>query len=111
MSNTSISNSANGIIDIIAAVDRGEALLDFEQANIDVVDAVRSTGKGGKVVLELSYIHDAQADAMRVSVNVKKTMPQKKSKASLFFVTPEGRLSRMDSRQPSMFIEKGTINV
>lgn len=107
MSNTSISKSTNGIFDIVSAVDRGEALLDWEQANIDVVDAVRQTGKTGKVTLEMAYTFDAQADAMRVSCNVKKTMPQKKTKASLFFITPEGHLSRMDNRQPSMFIEKG----
>lgn len=103
-SNVSISNEKEGVLGVLANVDRGELLLDYEQAMRDVLDAVIEQQKSGKVTLEIALAYDSSTDAMRVSGVVKKTMPQRKSKQSLFFITPEGNLSRMDTRQKDMFI-------
>lgn len=106
MGNISVSNTPNGIIDIISAVERGELLLDYEQAMREVVDAAIAQQKQGKVTLEITFVPDPSTGAMRVSGAVKKVLPQKKSKASLFFITPEGNLSRMDTRQRDMFVKE-----
>lgn len=110
MGNTSISKTPDGVLDIIRAVDRGEGILDLEEACVDVVDAVRATGKAGKVTVEMTFNYDSNTDAMRVGMAVKKSMPQKKRKESLFFITPEGNLTRMDHRQRDMFIEGKEVN-
>ncbi len=104
MSNISVSKTPNGIFDVISAIDRGEALLNVEQACMEVVDAVRTLGKSGKVTIELGFVYDSQADAMRVTSTVKKKMPEAQARASLFFMTPEGHLTKMDNRQRDMFI-------
>lgn len=112
MGNISISNEPEGIVAVIKAVDRGELLLDMEQAFRDVVDAVIEQQKSGKVTLDIAFQYDTSTEAMRVSGTVKKTMPQKKSKQSMFFISPDGTLSRMDHRQRDMFIapKEGVIS-
>lgn len=110
MGNTSISQTPGGVLDVIRAIDKGEGILDLEENCVEVVDAVRATGKSGKVTVEITFNYDDKTDAMRVGMAVKKSLPQKKRKESLFFITPEGNLTRMDHRQPNMFIE-GKDNV
>lgn len=106
MGNTSISQSPDGIFDIIRQIDRGEAVNDLEAAAMEVVDAVIATQKSGKITIEIGFAYDTSTEAMKVTTNVKKSLPQKKSKAKLFFITPEGNLSVMDSRQTQMFIDQ-----
>ena len=110
MGNTAI--STGGLLhDVLPAIDRGEVVLDLEQACMDVVEAVRSTQKAGEVTLDIAFSFDPSTDAMKVAGVVKKTLPQKRGKASLFFITPEGRLTRMDTRQKEMFIDAKTGEV
>lgn len=102
-SNISAIASNGGIVDLIQSIERGEFLLDLEEACSDVVDKVQDTGKPGEVVIKIRFGLDASTDTMRVSGNVVKKLPQKPTKASIFFITPEGNLSRLNTKQTDMF--------
>lgn len=94
-----------GIFEVFKAIDRGDFVLELEEKSRELVEAIRATGKGGKLSIELELAPDKDGGLVKVFGSVKAKTPKPKPKAAYFFMTPEGNLSRMDTRQRSMFPE------
>lgn len=94
-----------GVFDMLAAIDRGDFVLDFEAAVKSVVESVVQEQRKGSVSIGLDIDYDSELGAVKVSAQLKTKLPKRPVKASLFFVTPEGNLTRYDSRQRDMFPE------
>lgn len=65
--------------------------------------------KKSKVIIEITLDPDEKTECMRVSGKVKVNLPQAPEKAALFFVTPDGKLTRQDYRQPRIFAREDTV--
>ncbi len=102
MSNISVM-ARGSALDLISNIKNGNIVLEMEDGLTAAAQAAMETGKKTKVIIEISLDHDQKVDAMRVSAKVKTKLPEKAEQSSLFFVTPEGKLSRYDTRQPRMF--------
>lgn len=96
-------NAQGDSFDVIRVIDRGGLELKLGDAMAEASQASVRTGKKSKVVITLTFDPDEKTDAMRVSGGVKTTLPPEPEKAALFFVTPEGKLTRQDFRQPRIF--------
>lgn len=108
--NTTVSDSPNGIFDIISGIDRGELVFDLEDAFKAVVDAAREQQSSGEVTIKFRVKYDKSTDAMLIGGKVSKKLPEKRSKDSIFFFNPEGNLTRLSydrQNQQDMFISKG----
>lgn len=92
------------LFDLFSTLDGGFFLPNAEQAIQDVVSEVGLRQKSGKVTIELDIDWNHKADAIFIFTSVKSKMPPKPKKAALFFMTPDGKLSRQDLRQPDMFV-------
>lgn len=90
-------------IDMLAQIGRGATLADIEDGAKECALSAQETGKKSKLIIELTFDPDSKTDAMRVSSKVKTRLPEQPQKAALFFVTPEGKLTRQDPRQVQMF--------
>lgn len=102
-SNVTVS-ADGGFIEMLKNIAQGDVIFDVEDALKAVTEAAIDTGGKGSVSLTLSLEPDPKTGTMRVSADVKSKIPKKPSRISLFFVTPEGELSRQDPRQRDMFV-------
>lgn len=102
MSNTSVLKRET-VWDMLNTIERGEFVLDIEQACQGVVQSVQETGKQGSITLTITFRPDAQLGAIRVGGKLAVRAPQKAVREALFFPTPEGNLSRYDAKQRDMF--------
>lgn len=101
--NVAVTEPSTGVFGIIQAVDRGELVLEMEEQLKNLIDAIRATGRKGKLSLELCVTPDKKADVVKVSGIVKTKMPQLEPRESIFFMSLEGKLTRHDTRQAEMF--------
>lgn len=99
------------IFDTLAAIDRGGLVHELTDGVREAVLASVDTLKKSTVTLEIVFDPDSKTEAMRVSARVKVKTPSPPPRASLFFPTPDGNLSRMDIRQREMFPEAGSREV
>lgn len=102
-SNITSIDSPGGIIDVLKSMDRGNTIFDLEDALTEVVNGVTTHKTSGEVTLTLSIKIDPQTDAIKVIPDVKMKKPKRPKRGSLFFPTPEGRLSRANPNQSDMF--------
>lgn len=68
---------------------------------LDLVAAVDSTGKAGKITLTISIKKSTKA-AMAVVGDIKMSKPTEAPDATLMFATPEGNLLTEDPRQQKL---------
>lgn len=99
--------NVNHLIDLFKSINRGEFVLDIQDGMRDCVNGTVNTQKTSKLTIEISIAMDKQTDAVRVIGKVKTKIPELDPRASLFFVSPEGNLTRIDHKQPHMFPEQG----
>lgn len=82
----------------------GGAEADVSAALAELVQAVRETGRGGSLLLELKLKPVTANDGAQLIVEdvirVKKPMPQRGN--TVLFTTPENVLQRKDPRQPEL---------
>lgn len=78
---------------------RGEVLSDLADAVREVTEAVRATGKGGKISFTLKIRQAAKSGAMVVEDEVKTTLPKSEAEGSIFFADDAGNLLREDPNQ------------
>jgi hypothetical protein len=102
-SNVSVTEAGEGVFGLIKEVDRGELVIEMEEQLKNLIDAIRATGRKGKISLELCVTPDKKADVVKVSGVVKTKMPSFEPKESIFFMSVEGNLTRHDTRQAEMF--------
>lgn len=81
---------------------RGEVLSDLAEGLRDVTDAVRETGKGGKLILEIKIRPAAKGGAMVVEDVVKTSLPKTEAEGSIFFADSDGNLLREDPNQKTL---------
>ena len=102
-SNISLMNDGKStVLGMLSEIDRGNIVLDMEEACKEVVLACAETMKRGMVKVAISFDPDPKTGAMRVVAKVDKTTPAKPRKASLFFPMPDGTLTRSDPSQREM---------
>lgn len=99
--------SRGDVFDTLSAIDRGGLTHDVEDALREAVMASVALGKKSRITIELVIDPDTKTDSVRVSGKVSKKLPDAPTKASIFFPTPEGNLTRVN---PSQLMLRGTEN-
>jgi len=85
----------------LASIDKGAALAELSASLTEVVQAVRATGKRGELAYKLVIQPVPNTDGAQVicADELKVKIPKPDRKATLFFTTEEGGLSRKDPHQ------------
>lgn len=94
-------SKARPFIDTLRDIEAGGLLDELSEAQFQLIDAIRLSGKSGKLVIELNYKPDGRGQ-MTIKADVKVKEPELSRGTSLFFLTPEGNLSRRDPRQQDL---------
>ncbi|WP_207815485.1 hypothetical protein [Pseudomonas sp. 50_B] len=94
-------SKARPFIDTLRDIEAGGLLDELSEAQFGLIDAIRLSGKGGKLVIELTYKPDGRGQ-MNIKADVKVKEPTLSRGTSLFFLTPEGNLTRRDPRQQDL---------
>lgn len=71
----------------------------------ELVAAVDSTGKGGKITMTIAVKKSTKA-AMAVTADIKLSKPMEAPDATLMFATPEGNLLTEDPRQSKLELKQ-----
>lgn len=85
-------------IDTLRDIEAGGLLDELSETQHSLIDAIRLTGKGGELTIKLAYKPDGNGQ-MTIKADVKAKEPALSRGTSLFFLTPEGNLTRRDPRQ------------
>lgn len=104
---TQVDTLISKTFETLSKISDGDLMYDLSLRLQECVKAAQNTGK--KCTLNLAILIDPDTKAagvFRVSGAIKLKLPPEPTKASLFFPTPEGNLSRNDWRQREMFDER-----
>ena len=93
--------SKRPFIDTFREIEVGGLLDELTDVQHELIDAIRLTGKGGELTIKLAYKPDGSGQ-MTIKADVKSKAPALSRGTSLFFLTPEGNLTRRDPRQQEM---------
>lgn len=74
----------------------------------ELVAAVDSTGKAGKITLTIAVKKSTKA-AMAVTADIKISKPMEAPDATLMFATPEGNLLTEDPRQQKLALKQVSV--
>ncbi len=88
-------------LDTLRDVESGGLLDELTDAQHSLIDAIRLTNKVGELTIKLTYKPEG-AGQMTIKADVKTKEPVLARGTSLFFLTPEGNLSRRDPRQQEL---------
>ena len=88
-------------IDTLRDIEAGGLLDELSETQHNLIDAIRLTGKGGELTIKLAYKPDGSGQ-MTIKADVKAKEPALSRGTSLFFLTPEGNLTRRDPRQQDL---------
>jgi len=88
-------------IDTLRDIEAGGLLDELSEPQHSLIDAIRLTGKGGELTIKLAYKPDGNGQ-MTIKADVKAKEPALSRGTSLFFLTPEGNLTRRDPRQQDL---------
>lgn len=88
-------------IDTMRDIEAGCLLDELSETQHSLIDAIRLTGKGGELTIKLAYKPDGNGQ-MTIKADVKAKEPALSRGTSLFFLTPEGNLTRRDPRQQDL---------
>lgn len=88
-------------IDTLRDIEAGGLLDELSETQHSLIDAIRLTGKGGELTIKLAYKPDGNGQ-MTIKADVKAKEPALSRGMSLFFLTPEGNLTRRDPRQQDL---------
>ncbi len=88
-------------IDTLRDIEAGGLLDELSETQHRLIDAIRLTGKGGELTIKLAYKPDGNGQ-MTIKADVKAKEPALSRGTSLFFLTPEGNLTRRDPRQQDL---------
>lgn len=88
-------------IDTLRDIEAGGPLDELSETQHRLIDAIRLTGKGGELTIKLAYKPDGNGQ-MTIKADVKTKEPALSRGTSLFFLTPEGNLTRRDPRQQDL---------
>jgi len=88
-------------IDTLRDIEAGGLLDELSETQHSLIDAIRLTGKAGELTIKLAYKPDGNGQ-MTIKADVKAKEPAISRGTSLFFLTPEGNLTRRDPRQQDL---------
>ena len=88
-------------IDTLRDIEAGGLLDELSETQHSLIDAIRLTGKGGELTIKLAYKPDGNGQ-ITIKADVKAKEPALSRGTSLFFLTPEGNLTRRDPRQQDL---------
>lgn len=94
-------SKARPFIDTLRDLEAGALLDELTEAQHKLVDAIRLAGKGGELVIKLGYKPDGRGQ-MNIKSEIRVNEPKLSRGTSLFFLTPEGNLTRRDPRQQDL---------
>lgn len=92
-------------IDTFIEMRNGGAAIEMQESLEKVIQAVRDTGKTGKITLALTVkpaTKGDDVDMVFLQDTIKAECPKPNKKETVFFVGPDNSLSRQDQRQLSM---------
>lgn len=92
-------------MDTLGVLRRGRFVEDLQSELRSVVDAVRSTGKAGKLTVELTVKPAGRGDDVTLTVadRISTRMPAPDVGETILYATADGALSRRDPRQYDAF--------
>lgn len=93
--------SKRPFIDTLRDVEGGGLLDELTDVQHALIDAIRLTNNGGELTIKLTYKPEG-AGQMTIKADVKSKEPVLARGTSLFFLTPEGNISRRDPRQQNL---------
>jgi hypothetical protein len=88
-------------MDTLRDLESGGLLDELSDSQHRLIDAIRLAGKGGELVIKLAYKPDGRGQ-MNIKADIKVNEPKMSRGTSLFFLTPEGNLTRRDPRQQDL---------
>ncbi|QLG93305.1 hypothetical protein HZF02_15625 [Pseudomonas yamanorum] len=94
-------SKARPFIDTLRDIEAGGLLDELSETQHSLIDAIRLTGKGGELTIRFIYKPDGNGQ-MTIKADVKSKEPALSRGTSLFFLTPEGNLTRRDPRQQDL---------
>jgi hypothetical protein len=94
-------SKARPFFETLRDIEAGALLDELSEHQHRLVDAIRLAGKGGELVIKLAYKPDGRGQ-MNIKAEVKVNEPKMSRGTSLFFLTPEGNLTRRDPRQQDL---------
>ena len=90
-------------VDTLRDLRGGEVIEQLDEQLQQLVQAVQSTDAGGQLTVTIAITPTkGVADAVTVKDTVKLKKPEIKSSGTLMFPTPEGNLSRKNTRQDDL---------
>lgn len=97
--------AARPITDTLRYLQGGTFMDEASEQLAELVSAVNSTGKGGKITLEIS-VKKMSKGACGVIGKIKLSKPLEAPDATLMFPTPEGNLLTEDPRQSKLELKQ-----
>lgn len=91
------------VFDVFQVIDRGGLTVKMEDHIAEAAEVASRSGKKSKVIITLTFDPDEKTESIRVSGNSKTVLPAEPEKAAIFFIGPDGKLTRNDTRSPRMF--------
>lgn len=98
---------SQSILDVLSQIRGGAALIDANKELRAVVQAVKATGKKGKITLSIDIEPDKTDETVvtfQPDITIK--VPKKPYAKGLFYVAPNGDVSREDPRQIELELER-----
>ena len=92
-------------IDTFRELEYGHLLDELTDAQNELIQAVQHTNKPGKITIELEYKPEGEGQLV-IKSKMNKKLPQLPRGSSIFFVTPERNLTRLDPRQQQLELKQ-----
>lgn len=95
------------ITDILGQLRGGYALHEAGKRMDECVRAVRATGKKGSITITIDIMPDKTDDRIiKMQPTIKAKIPEKGFSEGIFFVAPDGRLTKEDPAQLELLAER-----
>ncbi|AKF28226.1 hypothetical protein YH66_12060 [[Brevibacterium] flavum] len=78
----------------LSELDKGRASQELGEKLLEVIAAVKATGKSGSLTMTISTAWDKKADMIRIGTKIAAKAPQLDRGETLFFVGNDGKPSR-----------------
>lgn len=94
-------------LDVLSQIRGGSALADAARDLQELVQAVRDTGKSGKLTFSITVEPDkADETVVNLQPDITLKLPKKPRAKGIFFVDKRGNLTREDPRQLELLAEQ-----
>ena len=94
---------SNSFLRTLGELRKGVAMTEASKDLANVVKEVQRTGRPGEMNLKLKVRPSADGESVSIEDDINAKVPRMAKKATTFFATEEGGLSRENPMQPEMF--------